>query len=193
MASAAFAKYEDSTLRKALAVTLDASNADHCASPPVLFLAELADELRDEAGDGGSEALLLCQDNVERALMARLSVESPAGGQWPVHYLISLYGRATDELRSVTLLKQEGQRAALTETLQLCRQLAVSYAGLTLTLDMFPQVLTLSLTVQLICRCLRLFWIVGVSRYFHLCRFEGCVCLGGAPAVWRFALASPSH
>lgn len=139
MASAAFAKYEDSTLRKALAVTLDASNADHCASPPVLFLAELADELRDEAGDGGSEALLLCQDNVERALMARLSVESPAGGQWPVHYLISLYGRATDELRSVTLLKQEGQRAALTETLQLCRQLAVSYAGLTLTLDMFPQ------------------------------------------------------
>lgn len=38
------------------------------------------------------------------------------------------------------MLKEPAQQAALGEALALCRQLAVSYAGLTLTLDMFPQV-----------------------------------------------------
>lgn len=38
------------------------------------------------------------------------------------------------------LLKDAGQGAALGDALRLCAQLAVSYSGLTLTLDMFPQV-----------------------------------------------------
>lgn len=38
---AAFAKYEDSVLRKVLAVTLQASDADPAASPPVVHLAGL--------------------------------------------------------------------------------------------------------------------------------------------------------
>ena len=37
------------------------------------------------------------------------------------------------------MLKEAAQQAALADSLQLCRQLAVSYAGLVLTLDMFPQ------------------------------------------------------
>lgn len=38
------------------------------------------------------------------------------------------------------MLKDQQQAAALGASLALCRQLAVSYTGLTLTLDMFPQV-----------------------------------------------------
>jgi hypothetical protein len=38
------------------------------------------------------------------------------------------------------MLRDEGQRGALAATLALCRQLAVSYAGLTLLMGMFPQV-----------------------------------------------------
>ena len=38
------------------------------------------------------------------------------------------------------MLKEAQQQQQLAGTLQLCRQLAVSYAGLILTLDMFPQV-----------------------------------------------------
>ncbi|KAL4426229.1 hypothetical protein ABPG77_009844 [Micractinium sp. CCAP 211/92] len=139
MSSAAYAKYEDSTLRKVLGVCLDASQANAGGNPPVLFLGALAEELRAEAGDAAAEPLLLSRDNAERALMARLSEESPAGAQWPVHYLLGVYGRAADELRNVGLLKDASQQAALTETLQLCRQLAVSYSGLILSLDMFPQ------------------------------------------------------
>lgn len=45
-----------------------------------------------------------------------------------------------DEQRNVGMLRDEGQRGALGATLALCRQLAVSYAGLTLLMGMFPQV-----------------------------------------------------
>ena len=45
-----------------------------------------------------------------------------------------------DEQRNVRMLKDPAQQAALAQTLGLCRQLAVSYAGLTLLMDMFPQV-----------------------------------------------------
>ncbi len=45
-----------------------------------------------------------------------------------------------DEQRNVGMLRDEGQREALGATLALCRQLAVSYAGLTLLMGMFPQV-----------------------------------------------------
>ncbi|PSC67765.1 putative ubiquitin conjugation factor E4 [Micractinium conductrix] len=135
-----FAKYEGATLRKVLAVALEADGVDAGASPaPVLHLAALVEELRAEGGGAGGGPLLLSKDNVERALMARLSEPPPAYPQWPVHYLIGVYARASDELRSVGMLKEAAQQAALADSLQLCRQLAVSYAGLVLTLDMFPQ------------------------------------------------------
>ncbi len=47
---------------------------------------------------------------------------------------------AAAESRSLGLLKEAAQQAALGEALALCRQLAVSYVGLMLTLEMFPQV-----------------------------------------------------
>lgn len=43
MSSAAYAKYEDSTLRKVLGVCLDASQANAGGNPPVLFLGALAE------------------------------------------------------------------------------------------------------------------------------------------------------
>mgnify|MGYP007114751060 CR=1 FL=1 len=45
-----------------------------------------------------------------------------------------------EELRSVSHLKNPQDQARLTEALGLARQLAVSYVGLTLYMDMFPQV-----------------------------------------------------
>ena len=45
-----------------------------------------------------------------------------------------------EELRSVSHLKNPQDQARLTEALALARQLAVSYVGLTLYMDMFPQV-----------------------------------------------------
>lgn len=45
-----------------------------------------------------------------------------------------------DELRAAGLLKDPSDQARLGECLSLARQLAVSYVGLMLTLDMFPQV-----------------------------------------------------
>eukprot|EP00887_Chlorella_sp_A99_P007091 scaffold2.g7091.t1 len=112
--ASAFARYEDETLRKVLAVSLDAAGAQTGVSPPVVVLTELAEELRAEVGaDGGP--LLLSSDTVERVLMARLSSPPAAYPQWPVHYLLGCYARASGGW------------------------LAVSYTGLTLSLDMFPQ------------------------------------------------------
>lgn len=154
MSSSAYAKYEDSTLRKVLGVCLDASQANAGGSPPVLFLAGLVEvgachrslllrvsprrksfaatfrqhadaacvrstflhstlqlcstlgppcllitaayaapppprspspvaarfplpqELRAEAGEAAADPLMLCQDNAERAMMARLRCAS---------------------------------------------------------------------------------------------------------------------
>ncbi|GAB4822698.1 hypothetical protein N2152v2_009744 [Parachlorella kessleri] len=156
-------KYEDATLRKVLAVTLDPADAQPQATPPVIYLgqagtgerrflpcthnpqqaqqhpqqAQLAQELQDESGT--SDTPLLSGNNLERVLMARLSDPPSAYPQWPVHYLIGCYARAAEELRSVSHLKSPGDQARLAEALGLARQLAVSYVGLTLYMDMFPQ------------------------------------------------------
>ncbi|GAB4813256.1 hypothetical protein N2152v2_000302, partial [Parachlorella kessleri] len=142
-------KYEDATLRKVLAVTLDPADAQPQATPPVIYLGQLAQELLAESGtsdtselqdeSGTSDTPLLSGNNLERVLMARLSDPPSAYPQWPVHYLIGCYARAAEELRSVSHLKSPGDQARLAEALGLARQLAVSYVGLTLYMDMFPQ------------------------------------------------------
>ena len=65
--------------------------------------------------------------------MARL-MEAP-GDRWPVFYLVGCYARASDEFRAATALL-----TAVQAVLSLSKQLAVSYSGLLLTLDLFPQV-----------------------------------------------------
>lgn len=83
--------------------------------------------------------MLLDRNNVERAIMSRLNSPPASYPQWPVHYLMGCYARATEESRSASLLKDPADQQRFIETLTLARQLAVSYTGFTLILDMFPQ------------------------------------------------------
>lgn len=71
---------------------------------------------------------------VLQGLWAPVGKESRRGAS-PWHLWV-----CADELRSVSLLKDPADQARLSEALSLARQLAVSYAGLTLLLEMFPQV-----------------------------------------------------
>ena len=71
--------------------------------------------------------------------MSRLSNPPASYPQWPVQYLMGCYARASEETRSVSLLKDASDQQRLIDTLTLARQLAVSYTGFILTLEMFPQ------------------------------------------------------
>lgn len=73
--------------------------AFHAPYPPACLPTLLPKELRSEAAAAGNAAAavrpLLSAASLERALTARLSV--PPGGhpQWPVHYLLGVYARAS--------------------------------------------------------------------------------------------------
>ena len=69
--------------------------------------------------------------------MARL-MEDP-GDQWPVFYLVGCYARASSEFRAASALRSPTAAAAVQAALSLSKQLAVSYSGLLLTMDLFPQ------------------------------------------------------
>ena len=69
--------------------------------------------------------------------MARLMED--LGDQWPVFYLVGCYARASDEFRAATTLRSPAVMAAVQAALSVSKQLAVSYSGLLLTMDLFPQ------------------------------------------------------
>ena len=83
-------------------------------------------------------ALRLGKDNLERVVMARL-MEAPSE-QWPVFYLVSCYARASDEVRAASALHDASATAAVQAALLAGKQLAVSYTGLLLSMDLLPQV-----------------------------------------------------
>ena len=83
-------------------------------------------------------ALRLGKDNLERVVMARL-MEAP-NEQWPVFYLVSCYARASDEFRAASALHDASATAAVQAALLAGKQLAVSYTGLLLSMDLLPQV-----------------------------------------------------
>ena len=95
-------------------------------------------ELADEGGVP-LDQLRLDRDNLERVLMARL-MEAPAVAQWPLHYLLACYSRASDEFRASAGIKDAAAVQRVQESLLYSKQLIVSYSGLLLTMDMFPQV-----------------------------------------------------
>ena len=70
--------------------------------------------------------------------MARLMEDH--GDQWPVFYLVGCYARASDEFRAASTLRSPTVVAAVQAALSISKQLAVSYSGLLLTMDLFPQV-----------------------------------------------------
>lgn len=74
--------------------------------------------------------------------MSRL-LEPPANyPQWPVHYLLGCYERASQQLRQAGQLKDKTFSARLQQALAEIKDLAVRYTGLLLTVDgsMFEQV-----------------------------------------------------
>lgn len=127
---------QDDLIRRIFAVTLDAHKIDASTDPPITMLDDLAKELKDEAED--SEWRLLTKDTLERALLARLLEDGDSQSPWqsPVPYLLGCYGRASDAFRS---LNNNSDRPALEALLAHCKELAVSYTGLVLISDLFPQ------------------------------------------------------
>eukprot|EP00951_Prasinocladus_malaysianus_P046943 scaffold648216_cov53-Prasinocladus_malaysianus.AAC.1 len=103
----------------------------------------VSQELKAEStGDGGA-SLLLDSESLERVLWARLSFIPAGYPQTPLAYLMGCYTRATSELRPRSAASPGGRNAeaqqALTDALVYAKQLIVSYTGLMLNMDMFPQ------------------------------------------------------
>ena len=115
----------------------EASRRKH-ADQPTSFLCTLQ-EISEETGVPTSE-LRLGRDNLERALMARL-MEGGVSNEWPLHYLMASYNRLSEELRSLNAIRDQDELSRMTSTLIYGKQLTVSYSGLLLNMDMFPQVL----------------------------------------------------
>ncbi len=76
--------------------------------------------------------------------MARLTDPPPGYPQPPLEYLLGCYGRASAASRGLPALSDKQALAHLQATLANSRALVVSYAGLMLTMDMFPQVTPMS-------------------------------------------------
>ena len=71
-------------------------------------------------------------------------MEGNENSEWPLHYLMASYNRLSEALRSLTTIRDQEELQRMTDTLIYGKQLTVSYSGLLLNMDMFPQVLTLS-------------------------------------------------
>ena len=111
------------------------------ASPTAFFV--VLQEISEETGVPIPE-LRLGRENLERALMARL-MEDDLSSEWPLHYLMASYDRLSENLRSSTTIRDQDELNKMTSTLIYGKQLTVSYSGLLLNMDMFPQVLPLSI------------------------------------------------
>ena len=96
-------------------------------------------ELAAELGAGEGQPHEMRKDNLERVLMARL-MQPPAEAPWPVFYLIGCYSRASDVIRESASARDRAAQARIQDALVFAKELAVSYAGLMLGMDMFPQV-----------------------------------------------------
>uniref|UniRef100_A0A061QXI9 RING-type E3 ubiquitin transferase n=1 Tax=Tetraselmis sp. GSL018 TaxID=582737 RepID=A0A061QXI9_9CHLO len=139
MISADHRQYLSGALTNVFLFSLESSKQGSAGSPPVVLLADLAEELRTEAGAESSSPLLLDEENLERVLWARLSFLPPGYPQTPLMYLLGCYQRASQEIRAAGSLKDPGLQKSITDALIYGKQLVVSYVGLMLTMDMFPQ------------------------------------------------------
>lgn len=85
---------------------------------------------------------MLNKDTIDRAIMARLLDAPEQYPQWPLHYLIGCYGRATAEIRALSTLRDKHAASRIQLDIQYCKELIASNAGLLLTMpdSLFPQV-----------------------------------------------------
>ncbi|CAL8466128.1 g5664 [Coccomyxa elongata] len=129
---------ESDALRRVFRFTLTNDNATaRGASSEEVHLSEVAKELAQEVGVP-PEQLRLDKENLERVLMSRL-MDVPVADEWPLHYLLACYGRASDEFRASATIKDAATVQQVQNSLLYSKQLIVSYSGLLLTMDMFPQ------------------------------------------------------
>ena len=103
--------------------------------PTLVFLETLAEELEVE-----EDTCLLEASKVERALMSRLA-DAPCDRQWPVQYLVGCHRRSMGLAQRVQSDGSipDADKGTAVAALQMVRQLAVSYAGFILEMQMFPQ------------------------------------------------------
>lgn len=155
--------YLDRALCKIFAVSLRADDANQGADPPVIYLQGLAEVRSRRSSDVllndrcrqisqasrclivqelGAEGLplALTKDTLDRMMMARLLDPPEQYPQWPLDYLIGCYGRVSQEIRAMTLLKDKDAADAIQLDLQYCKQLISRNAGLLLSMALFPQV-----------------------------------------------------
>ncbi|CAK0786013.1 hypothetical protein CVIRNUC_009226 [Coccomyxa viridis] len=126
---------ESEALRRAFKIRFnDCSGAQ--LDNDVILLESAGEEISEETGIPISE-LHLSKDNLERALMAKLMEDITE--EWPLHYLMASYNRLSDELRSLTTIGDQAVLERVTDALIYGKQLTVSYSGLLLSMDMFPQ------------------------------------------------------
>nr|CAB3495577.1 unnamed protein product [Digitaria exilis] len=112
---------EDIILRKILLVSL---TPPANPSPAVAYLELTAAELLSE-----SRPLLALHDTAERILIDRLSLQDPpAGSPPPFTFLAAAFGRAADEARKISTIRDAGLRARLAASIAQLRGLILSYA-----------------------------------------------------------------
>jgi len=127
--------------RTAAARCLSNASSMHDACIPCA----LRQELREEQGLPAASSpeappLRLKRDIMERVLMSRLTDPPADYPRPPLLYLIGCYARASAASRSLPSLSNKQALAQLQATLAAGKALIVSYVGLMLTMDMFPQV-----------------------------------------------------
>ncbi|CAN6288793.1 unnamed protein product [Urochloa humidicola] len=112
---------EDIILRKILLVAL---TPPANPSPAVAYLELTAVELLSE-----SRPLLALRDAAERLLIDRLSLpDPPAASPPPFTFLAAAFGRAADEARKISTIRDAGLRARLAQSIAHLRGLILSYA-----------------------------------------------------------------
>ena len=71
---------------------------------------------------GEEMPLMLNKDTIDRAIMARLLDPPEQYPQWPLHYLIGCYGRATAEIRALSTLKDKDAANRIQLDIQYCKR-----------------------------------------------------------------------
>ena len=87
---------------------------------------------------------MLNKDTIDRAIMARLLDAPEQYPQWPLHYLIGCYRRATAAIRALSNHRDKDAASRIQLDIQYCKELIASNAGLLMTMSdsLFPQVWT---------------------------------------------------
>lgn len=104
-----------------------------------VVLSDLAEELRQERRDDTETQALLQHDEIERVIMERLSQPPKDKQERSIRYLTECYVRAQDESRRAERYKDKEFAQQVQKTMEFARELIVSYSGILLQTDMFPQ------------------------------------------------------